>query len=150
MKRFFGATTVMGILVFVLTVSCQQEAGEGEAGLTEETSVAADEEAGPALSSSERLAWSGTDEGVDTGVFEITAPVWRVRWRAAETSSGVGVFFVHVYTEDGEWRTTVADILGRSGEGAKEVEGGGRYYLSINGAQMEWEVEVEEVASPST
>ena len=125
-------------LSILVSAACQGAAVEED-----ETAV---NEAAP-VSATER-AWSGS-EPMQTPVFEIGSPLWRVRWKATETNPGTGVFHVVAFEEGAVYRTTVANILG-AGEGVKEIEGGGRFYLSITGNQVAWEVEVEETHADSS
>lgn len=93
--------------------------------------------------------WEG--EGPrETETFEVAAPEWRIRWQAIGGSAPrSGVFQIYLKeSRSGEVRQVAANSVG-PGSALTYVHAPGRYFLSINAANIGWRVSVE-VPRPSS
>lgn len=83
-------------------------------------------------------SWSGT--GIKTTEsFTITGSTWRIN----HSNSGGGVFQVYVYKSNNELVTVAANTT-QSGSDTSHVNQSGSFYLTINAANTNWTVEVED------
>lgn len=103
------------------------------------------EPVGSVIPSQYKIVKSWTGKGIKTTEkFTITKTPWKISW--STTSSPYGLLQIFIYDEDGNPVDLVANVNGGQGYSyiyTKE----GPYYLTINSANIEWKVIVEEPAS---
>ena len=89
-------------------------------------------------------SWSGS--GIkETETFVTSSREWRVRWQARnEAFAGAGLLQIMVYTGDGGLVTLAANKQGTGSDISYVRSARGRHYLTMNSANVDWEVTVEE------
>jgi len=83
--------------------------------------------------------WSGKGSK-QTETFEINNHEWQIEWNA-DNEEFFGLLVVYLYKENGSLVSIPVTQTGE-GSGSTYVRGAGRYYLQIDGANIDWEVKV--------
>lgn len=83
--------------------------------------------------------WSGKGNR-QTETFEISNDEWQIEW-SATNEEFFGFLVVHLYKENGRFVSIPVNQTGE-GNGSTYVRGAGRYYLDIQGANIDWEIRV--------
>lgn len=87
-------------------------------------------------------SWSGSGQKT-TESFTVTKDEWRLQWKTTdEAFKGAGIFQVYVYDSAG----TLVSSANQQGLGVDTsyVHKRGKFYLTINSANIKWTVAVQE------
>jgi hypothetical protein len=87
-------------------------------------------------------SWKGSGFKA-TESFKIQSKEWRIRWKTTEAKAA-GMLQVFVYSSTGRFITLAVSRQGIGEDVATVQTPAGRYYLSINSANLKWQVSVEE------
>lgn len=97
----------------------------------------------PALSEW-RVVKSWTGSGIkQTESFRIASKEWRISW-TTKNEKVAGLLQIFVYTDSGELVTLAANQQGAGSDVSYVRSTPGRYYLTINSANVDWTVTVED------
>jgi hypothetical protein len=108
-----------------------------------EAKVAAEETKQPGIPSSpwrEVMSWKGVGV-MNTELFQIVGKQWRINWESKGDVANLLQIFI--YDEDNELVNLTANAVGSASD-TSYVHNKGTYYLTINAANSEWSVSVEE------
>ena len=83
--------------------------------------------------------WSG--KGMkQTETFEVENHEWQIEW-SATNEDFFGFLGVYLYKENGSLVSILVNQTGE-GDGSTYIRGAGRYYLDIQGANIDWDIRV--------
>lgn len=83
--------------------------------------------------------WTGKGNR-QTETFEVKNSEWQIEWNATNENM-FGFLGVYLYKENGGLVSLPVNQTGE-GSGSTFVRGAGRYYLDVNGANIDWEIKV--------
>lgn len=88
--------------------------------------------------------WTGS--GIkETETFSVASREWRISWTASnEAFAGAGILQVYVHNERGEMVSLAANKQGTGGDISYVRAPPGRFYLTINSGNVNWDVTVED------
>lgn len=141
-----AAGAVIAGFVMLAVGAVQDQAANGQrlasTGEAPAASVAAPPPRAPEWT--EVISWRGS--GIkETESFAVASREWRIRWKSGnEPIAGAGFLQIFVYGNDGSMVSLAANNQG-PGEDVSYVRAPpGRYYLTINGANIDWDISVED------